>query len=118
MQMVKKVIIFLAICSVLLFQVSAEDRTYLEKPDVSPDFFTYFKYNASVGGTTFDREGHSMGLVPSPIVLKSGTGDLKVPVYSDSKKSATALNETTSLILKSIEQYRICPMNPEFRRFI
>lgn len=116
--MVKKVIIFLAICSVLLFQVSAEDRTYLEKPDVSPDFFTYFKYNASVGGTTFDREGHSMGLVPSPIVLKSGTGDLKVPVYSDSKKSATALNETTSLILKSIEQYRICPMNPEFRRFI
>jgi len=114
----KKIIILLAICSLLLFPLSAADRIISEKPSINQEFIKFFKYHISSEGSTFDREGHSMGLIPSPIVLKYNTSNLKSPVYSDSKQSASSLNETTQTILRSIEQYRISPMNPEFRRFI
>jgi C1A family cysteine protease len=114
----RRIIIFLAVCSLLLFPLSAADRTIVEKPSINQEFLKFFKYNASSDGSTFDGEGHSMGLIPSPIVLKYGTSNIKSPVYSDSKQSASSLNETSQAILRSIEQYRISPMNPEFRRFI
>lgn len=114
----REIIIFLAICLLLLFPLSAAETTILEKPSINQEFLKFFKYNASSDGSTFDREGHSMGLIPSPIVLKYDTSNVKSPVYSGLKQSASSLNKTSQVILKSIEQYRISPMNPEFRRFI
>lgn len=126
--MLTRIISYLAIITFLLLPVAAVDGfPNLEKPNISPDyrftpvnpeFIKFFGYNSSNGGLLYDREGHSMGLIPSPIVLKSGMGQMNAPVSPDPTQSATPLNKTVSVILKSIEQYRISPVNPEFRKFI
>lgn len=126
--MESKIVVVFIICIVILspvtgFNISSPDTVKkLTKNWVvplSPEFTSFINDNTYNGPSQIDKAGHRMGLIPSPIVLgESGSGIL-APVYKkESMGTPSSLNETTTVILNSIEHYRVSPVNPEFIRFI
>lgn len=122
-----KTVVPIALVLVLLSPVAALNVSQYDRADlhsgylinpVSPEFFSFMKYNRTGGIPGFDKEGHSLGLIPSPVVMTGAVKGLIAPFSSDSRDGPSSLNETKSAVLASIEQFRLSPVNPEFSRFI
>lgn len=126
--MERKIVVGFIICIVILspvtgFNISSPDTVKKITENwivpLSPEFISFINDNTHNVPSQIDKAGHRMGLIPSPIVLgESGSGILE-PVYkNESKGTPSSLHETTTVILDSMEHYRMSPVNPEFIRFI
>lgn len=126
--MMRKLVVIFFLAGLLLIPVSAVDisnmvRTKSLSHDerlnpFNPDFIEYIRYHSIIDRYRSNSEGHSLGLIPLPFVLRETSSDNVTSGTKGESASTVSPAEGAKTGLADAASYRLAPLNPEFEKYI
>lgn len=125
--MIRRIFIVFILAALLLSPVMAFNISGLERikslsddrlTPFNPDFINYIRYHSIIDRYRNSNEGHSLGLIPTPFMLREMLVGNTTTTAKGESVSGLSSNEIAKAGLADVASYRLAPLNPEFEHFI
>jgi C1A family cysteine protease len=125
--MIRRIFIVFILAALLLSPVMAFNISGLERmksltddrlTPFNPDFINYIRFHSIIDRYRNSNEGHSLGLIPTPFMLREVLVENTTTNAKGESVSDLSSNEVAKTGLADVASYRLAPTNPEFEHFI
>lgn len=125
--MIRRIFIVFILSALLLSPVLAFNVSGLEKmksltddrlTPFNPDFINYIRFHSIIDRYRNSNEGHSLGLIPTPFMLREVLAGNTATLVKGESVSDLSPNEVAKAGLADVASYRLAPLNPEFEHFL